>query len=104
MRRRRLDDEPTRLVEEAEASRDDRLGVEVQAPYDRSFVEALKALAPPHDREYDPHSKHWWFASMYLEQLKDLCVQHFGHVEVVDGDGVVDMISPGAVTRQERLF
>lgn len=82
---------------------DDRPGFLVRAPYHEGFREEVKGL-PAADRRWVPHEGAWWVAEGHREWIERLMQDLFGHVEIVDEDGAIETISPGARSRQERLL
>jgi hypothetical protein len=82
---------------------DDREGAVVHTPFDTTWIEKVKAL-PRDDRQYLSWEKAWWVAEAQVDDLLDALEGHFGAVEVVDEDGVVETRSAGARTQQPGLF
>ena len=58
-------------------------GYVVRAPCDEGFVEAIKSIVPPEDREYDREEKSWWVRAEYLDTLEEAAGTFFKEVEVL---------------------
>lgn len=56
----------------------------VRTPYKAEFVTAIKLL-PRYARSFDPDSKCWLVSQSFLEEVKELCEEFYGEVEVLDG-------------------
>lgn len=41
------------------------------------FVEALKELVPPRNRRWDGERKAWWIDEEYLDEARELALEHF---------------------------
>ena len=62
---------------------DDGREIAVRTPYNEDFKNALKALVPPQDRDWDPDEQAWIvrdFDGIYAVDLVALMRQHFGDV------------------------
>ncbi len=62
----------------------DGLSYRVTFPFDRIFVDAIKADVPPHSRTYDPDEKAWYIAVAYQRIIRQLLEAVFIEVEVSD--------------------
>jgi hypothetical protein len=93
----------TQIVLAEPSPDDDRPGFLVRTPYHEGFREEVKGL-PTADRRWVPHEGAWWVAEDYREWAERRTQELFGYVEIVDEDGAIETISPGARSRQERLL
>jgi hypothetical protein len=68
--------------------------IDIQFPFDRSFVELLKMRIPSRHRAWDPSTKTWYvdpsYASLGIRLLRDW----FGYVEVEQAEGWRRGVSP----------
>ncbi len=53
----------------------------VEFPYDRSVVESIKRIIPPHSRAYDPDAKCWYVSSAFRDIVHELLEAVFIDVE-----------------------
>lgn len=80
-------------------------GVEIDTPYNLSFIEDLKSEVPARERAWNPDAKTWWVSAAFAEEAVEMVLYHYGETEVVDEDGAIEYRTPdGVVGRQEGLF
>lgn len=93
-----------RIIEGQPSPDDDRPGFYVETPYDEDWIDELKGELPLGDRRWMSWEKAWWVHDDHRDYVEELTIHHFGSVEIVDEDGEIEVRSPGARTRQGRLF
>lgn len=65
-------------------------GYHIECPFNRSFIDFLKASIPASDRAFDPNKKTWSFSEKYLDAVVATAEQFYGksNVSVLTKDKV----------------
>jgi hypothetical protein len=57
--------------------------IAVETPFDRDFVDSLKAIVPYSDRKWDTKQKLWLISDAYGQAIANLIHGHFGETVTV---------------------
>lgn len=67
----------------------DKGWIHVRTPFDRTFVDSLKALVPASDRRWDNEEKVWKVAAAWAGELETLVRAFYGEPTVLEPEVVV---------------
>lgn len=88
---------------EQNVKRQGRTGLLVVTPFDELFVDKLKSQVPTLDRWWTGDA--WFVTSEHMDLVVSLCLQHFGGLMLLGGDGEEDrIVDRSGSTAQGRLL
>lgn len=74
----------------------DKGWIHVRTPFDRAFIDALKALVPASDRRWDNDEKIWKVAAAWANELEPLVTRFYGPPTILEPEVVVVAAPAGA--------
>ena len=77
----------TKTVRVEPAKHNRQPGILLRFPFDRVFLEKLKAMVPYTDRIFNEYRHAWFISHRYADVATHLAHEHFGGAEITDENG-----------------